>query len=127
MVDCNEDEWPIQQPMAKESTFTLVQGGRDENERLFQELIEAPHAFTLEEFDARVERFRERLPYEAIEALFLRRIEKRRFKDELERRILLAILRGERQEYERLCAIHRQRERLGLKVLGGKRETKDSP
>ena len=106
--------------MENETPFTLIPGGKDENERLFQELIEAPHAFTLEEFDARVKRFRDRLSFKAIEALFLRRVEKYPFKNELEQQILLAILRGEYQEYERLCAIHAKRERLGLKVLKGK-------
>ena len=106
--------------MENETPFSLIQGSKDENERLFQELIDAPHAFTLEEFDARVKRFRNRLSFKAIEALILRRVEKYPFKDGLEQQMLLAILRGEYQEYERLCAIHEKRERLGLKVLDGK-------
>ena len=112
--------------MENETPFTLIEGGKDENERLFQELIDAPHAFTLEEFDARIKRFRDRLPFEAIDALFLRRVENYPFKDKLEQQMLLAILRGKYQEYERLCAIHDKRERLGLKVLEGKTGKKTS-
>ncbi|HFD88022.1 MAG TPA: hypothetical protein ENJ35_10150 [Gammaproteobacteria bacterium] len=106
--------------MENKTPFTLIQGDKDENERLFQELIDAPHAFTLEEFDARVKRFRNRLSFEAIEALLLRRVENYPFKDTLEQQMLLTILRGDYQEHERLCAIHAKRERLGLKVLKGK-------
>ena len=112
--------------MENETPFTLIEGSKDENERLFQELIDAPHAFTLEEFDARIKRFRDRLPFEAIDALFLRRVENYPFKDALEQQMLLAILRGEYREYARLCAIHDKRERLGLKVLKGKTGKKAS-
>lgn len=106
--------------MENKTPFTLIQGDKDENERIFQELIDAPHAFTLEEFDARVKRFRDRLPFEAIEALILRRVEQYSFKDALEQQMLLTILQGDYQEHKRLCAIHEKRERLGLKVLKGK-------
>ena len=112
--------------MENETPFTLIQGDKDENERLFQELIDAPHAFTLEEFDARVKRFRDRLSFKAIEALILRRVENYPFKDKLGQQMLLSIIQGEYQEYERLCAINAKRERLGLKVLEGKAGKKDS-
>lgn len=113
--------------MKDKGTFLVIEGGKEENERLFRELLEAPHRFTLDEYEALVERFRDWLTFEQIMALFIRRLEKRRCKDKLEQRMLLAIIRGDYPALDRLTAIHEGREARGLAVVDGEPGKENDP
>jgi hypothetical protein len=99
------------------SAYTLIEGGRDELERRFQGLLEAPQRFDQDELEGLVDRFRDRLSLEDILALSARRLRDR--PASAERNALLAIVEGHYDEAGRLLGVLARRNALELRVITG--------
>lgn len=97
------------------SAYTLIEGGRDELERRFQGLLEAPHRFDQAEFEGLIDRFRDRLSLEDILALSARRLRDR--PASVDRNALMAIVEGHYHEADRLLGVLARRNALNLKVI----------
>ena len=94
--------------------FSTIDGGRD---RVFQELRDHPERYPTEEFLSLCDRFRHRMSLDELFELNIRRSRNMRRKS-LDRKLLLAILEGRHDEAERLTAILKRRNALGLRVTG---------
>jgi hypothetical protein len=97
--------------------FELIEGGREENEKLFQRLLSEPQSFEQKEFENLVDSvFRDRLAFGDVETLIAKRIQSN-VKDTLERDALLAIMNGDMEESSRLHNAIKRRNQLGLRVI----------
>lgn len=97
--------------------FELIDGGRDEHEKLFQRLLNEPHTFEQKEFEFLVDSvFRSRLSFSDVESLIATRVQAN-VKDPLERNALLAIINGDIEESSRLHDAIKRRNQLGLRVI----------
>jgi hypothetical protein len=100
----------------EKSLFQIIQGG-NQQEKLFQRLLNEPYTFEQKEFDNLVDiTFRSRLSFSDIEVLISKRIQTN-VKDTLERNALLAIINGDIEESSRLHNAIKRRNQLGLRVI----------
>lgn len=105
----------------------LIEGKRDENERLLRRLRAAPEQFDDDVFDELLERFRARMNLDERILLTLRRLEKSPC-SEIEKRALFAAVRGDAAELRRLSALLDRRNERGFRVIspGQTSETNNS-
>ena len=97
-------------------TLSVIEGGKDEFEKLFYKLISQPYTFEQNEFEHLVEvTLKDRLSRAEIFDLATERL--RSGTDSLERHCILAIIEGNNAEFERLLKILDQRNKLGLSVI----------
>ena len=85
--------------------------------RAFRELLRHPERYSTEAYLALCERYRHRLSLDELFELSTRRSRNIRSKS-LDRKLFLAILEGRREEAERLTAILKRRNALGLRLIG---------
>jgi hypothetical protein len=97
--------------------LSVIDGGFDENEKLFNRIICEPQTFSLDEFKILIdERFRSRLNFNVIESLSYTRIQYL-VRDTLERDLILAIMDGNDAETNRLQGVIERRNQLGIRVV----------
>jgi len=88
-----------------------------QNERIFRKLLEEPHGFDQPEFEQLVERFRSRLAIDDIIELMVKRVRAKEYRDQIEKKALLAIAEGRLDEAQRLTQILERRRKAGFKSL----------
>jgi hypothetical protein len=103
--------------MKPHAQLTIVEGGREANETLFQRLLNEPHRFAQEDFEQTIDLFRSRLTSDNILELIAERIRLRDYANRLEQKALLAIIDGRDNDVERLFDVLDRRNRLSWKVI----------
>lgn len=97
--------------------MTVIDGGLDQRERRFRQLLAEPHTFEQAEFESLIDQFTDRLTIDEIMALVARRVSARQDADTLEPRLLVAITEGRLDEADRLSKQISRRNALGLRVI----------
>lgn len=94
--------------------LTVIRGGAEQSEKLFQKLIAEPTSFTDEEFREHAEKFKNRISLALYTELFQARLEAVPFSDQLANRIFMATLEGEEDEADELLVMMLRRDAMGL-------------
>jgi len=95
----------------------VIEGDKADLENQFKRLLNAPHEFSIEEFDALCKVFSDRLTRAEVYEIAVLRIRKSKFKNQLEHNLLLSIIDGNDAEVVRLNTILRKRNAIGLTVI----------
>ena len=93
--------------------MNIITGGNDQE---YRNLLNHPEQFDSDTYIALCERYRHRLSLDVLIALSARRLRRRRYGNELDRKALLAVLDGRYDEAKRLGAIQKRRNDLGFRV-----------
>ncbi|UUZ66273.1 hypothetical protein LP417_35240 (plasmid) [Polaromonas sp. P1-6] len=94
--------------------LTVIQGGAEDSEKLFQKLLADPTSFTDEEFRTHTEAFKDKISLALYADLFQARLIAVPFTDPLMNRIFLATLDGEDDEADGLLEKMLRHDELGL-------------
>ena len=100
------------------TNLSVIEGGGEEHEQLFQRLLSEPHTFEQAEFENLIDvTFRSRLKFEDIAAIIETRMRRRDYGDATETSALLAIMEGNHDEAAHLTDVLARRNSLRLKVI----------
>jgi hypothetical protein len=97
------------------TNMTLIQGGGEENAKLFAKLIAHPASFTETEFQALTQQFADKIDLALMGQLFRARLKAVPFSDPLVNRIFISTLDGDDDVADELLAVHLRCEKIGLK------------
>jgi hypothetical protein len=105
--------------LPRPSSLFVIEGDKARIDELLYKLVTQPEFFDREEFEHLCDvAFKNRLSNAEVYDLRVTRLEKKKsVRSGLERNILLAIIYGDDEEHERLSAIIKRRNQLGLTVI----------